>query len=326
LKRRIYILSMVSLLFISGCGGATSGDGHIYFTPTPFPSFTPTPTPTVAPIPIPDNGDETTNNLKIIGKITYDRVPVNSDGIGLDYNSIRQEPSKQIIVKLVKDSCAITRQDEVIASTMTNNSGEYEFNNLPKNQNARICVYAQMKKDGSSGWDLEVVDNTNNDALYIMQSGLFSTGEVSMRRNLNASSGWNGNRYSSTRTAAPFAILGSMYQAMQKVTYADSKVNFPKLKINWSVDNVPAGSGDEAGLKKGQIITSHYDGDGNLYILGDANTDTDEYDDHVIIHEWGHYFEDKFSRADSIGGPHGDGNRLDIRVAFGEGWGNLGLP
>ncbi|MCK4441015.1 MAG: hypothetical protein KAU90_03355, partial [Sulfurovaceae bacterium] len=36
----------------------------------------------------------------------------------------------------------------------------------------------------------------------------------------------------------------------------------------------------------------------------------------------GHYFEDQFSRADNIGGSHSPGEVLDIRVAFGEGWGN----
>jgi hypothetical protein len=42
----------------------------------------------------------------------------------------------------------------------------------------------------------------------------------------------------------------------------------------------------------------------------------------VIVHEWGHYFEHAFSRADGIGGPHTRGDQLDFRVAFGEGWGN----
>ncbi|MCH8071513.1 MAG: hypothetical protein IIA09_06170, partial [Proteobacteria bacterium] len=41
---------------------------------------------------------------------------------------------------------------------------------------------------------------------------------------------------------------------------------------------------------------------------------------HVIVHEWGHYFEDNFSRSDSIGGAHGVGDLLDMRVAFGEGF------
>ncbi len=84
------------------------------------------------------------------------------------------------------------------------------------------------------------------------------------------------------------------------------------------INNVPT-AGDES---SGQIITSNYDGERNLWILGDENGDTDEFDDHIIIHEWAHYFEDQFSRADNIGGSHSLGDALDIRVAFGEGWGN----
>ena len=46
----------------------------------------------------------------------------------------------------------------------------------------------------------------------------------------------------------------------------------------------------------------------------------DEFDEHLIVHEWGHYFEDNFSRSDSIGGTHFLGDRLDARLAFGEGF------
>jgi len=59
-----------------------------------------------------------------------------------------------------------------------------------------------------------------------------------------------------------------------------------------------------------------------IRILGDENNDTDEYDAHVVVHEFGHYFENSLSRADSIGGPHTQSDRLDARIAFGEGWGN----
>jgi len=113
-------------------------------------------------------------------------------------------------------------------------------------------------------------------------------------------------------------MLDSVYSAMQKVLSADSQTIFPPLQVNWSVNNVPSISINYA---LGLISTSHYT-NGNLYILGDEDLDTDEYDDHVIAHEWGHYYEDKFSRSDSIGGPHGGEDTLDIRVAFGEGWGN----
>ena len=43
----------------------------------------------------------------------------------------------------------------------------------------------------------------------------------------------------------------------------------------------------------------------------------------MIAHEFGHYIEDRFGRSDSIGGDHGgSATPLDLRVAFGEGWGN----
>ena len=56
-------------------------------------------------------------------------------------------------------------------------------------------------------------------------------------------------------------------------------------------------------------------------LSADPTEDTDEFDQHVIAHEFGHYIEANFSRADNIGGAHGIGDKLDIRVAFGEGFG-----
>ncbi|HHH50951.1 MAG TPA: hypothetical protein ENK76_01075, partial [Campylobacterales bacterium] len=316
MRNKIYILVILFSFIISGCGEVSTNNGTIYNST------------------IINNGSSSnstinsdTNNdvintipsdrtLKIIGKITYDRVHVNSNGIGLDYNNITKELSKQVIVK------AIRLNGQVIASTTTDDNGDYTLDNLPPNIDLKVQVYAQMQKSGMGGWDLKVVDNTNSNSQYVMESSSISLTDNSLRVNLNAGSGWNGSRYNSERTAAPFAILGSIYQAMQKVLSADSSATFPALVVNWSKNNVASGNGSEAGLRDGQIITSHYDGNQQLWILGDANGDTDEYDNHIIIHEWGHYFEDQFSRADSIGGSHGAGDYLDIRVAFGEGWGN----
>jgi hypothetical protein len=56
-----------------------------------------------------------------------------------------------------------------------------------------------------------------------------------------------------------------------------------------------------------------------IYLLGDENGDTEEYDRHVILHEFGHFLEREITRTDSIGGPHWRGDRLDLRVAFSEG-------
>ena len=88
--------------------------------------------------------------------------------------------------------------------------------------------------------------------------------------------------------------------------------------MNWSPNNAPQ-SGDKT---LGQIGTSHFASQENeIYVLGLAGADTDEFDSHVIVHEWGHYFEANLSRSDSPGGPHGRGDVLDPRIAFGEAWG-----
>jgi hypothetical protein len=252
------------------------------------------------------------DKVKISGQVTYDRVPasVTYDGIAkLNYNDIKSLPSRDILVK------ALGVDGNIITETTTDKNGKYSLY-VPKNIDVKIRAYARMYKKGY--WDVSVVDNTNLKALYVIEGEYHNSEDKHNIRNLHASSGWGGDGYSYQRVSAPFAILDSIYQAMQKVRSADKKAKFPQLTVNWSVNNVAA-AGD---ADSGQIITSNYDGNRQLWILGDENGDTDEYDDHIIIHEWGHYFEDQFSRADNIGGPHSPGEALDIRVAFGEGWGN----
>ncbi len=252
------------------------------------------------------------DEVEILGKITYDRVPVAIEygGIAkLDYKHTKRLPARDILVK------AIDREGKIVATTSTDNHGKYRLI-VPINREVKIRAYARMyKKDY---WDVIVVDNTNNKALYVIDGEYHNSGVKKSIRNLHASSGWTGEDYTKPRISAPFAILDSIYQAMSRVREVDKKAKFPKLTVNWSINNISA-SGDP---NSGQIITSNYDGEGGLWILGDANSDTDEFDNHIIIHEWGHYFEDKFSRADNIGGSHSPGEALDIRVAFGEGWGN----
>jgi len=246
----------------------------------------------------------------ISGTVTYDLVPSNSNSIGLDYDNIRREAIKGVPIN------AINSSNQSVASTNTDASGHYSFS-VPNNTQMKIRVSAKMLQTSTPSWNVKVVDNTNSNALYVMEGALASSGTADSQRNLNASSGWGGTAYTSVRTAAPFAVLDNAYHAIQKVLSANANTVFPPLLMNWSIKNVSV-SGDTS---LGQITTSHYS-DGNLFILGDADSDTDEYDDHVVTHEWGHYYEDKFSRSDSIGGRHGAEDKLDIRVALGEGWGN----
>jgi hypothetical protein len=61
-----------------------------------------------------------------------------------------------------------------------------------------------------------------------------------------------------------------------------------------------------------------YYSNGTIYMLGSASDD-DGYDDTVILHEIGHFVEDRFSRSDSPGGSH-DGSPTDPTLAWSEGF------
>lgn len=250
--------------------------------------------------------DQTTVTLS--GTVTYDSIPFkNTTSAALDYDNIVQRKVRGAKVT-VEDSSGTT-----LGTTTTDENGFYSLN--VTGTNVRVRVFAQMYKapsTGESSWDFQVKDNTNSaEPLYVMDGSYANLGENSTQtRNLNAPSGWGGSSYTSTRAAGPFSILDVVYESMQKVLSADEKSVFPALDIFWSTEN-----------RQGNIGTSFYTGgEVALYILGKENADTDEYDRAILAHEWGHYYEDKFSRSDSIGGAHGTGDVLDIRVAFGEGF------
>lgn len=61
-----------------------------------------------------------------------------------------------------------------------------------------------------------------------------------------------------------------------------------------------------------------------IYVLGGyspGSGDTDEYDDDVMIHEYGHFAAFKYSRDDSPGGTHYlNENDQDMRLSWSEGW------
>jgi len=254
--------------------------------------------------------------VTISGKATYDFVPHTASN-GLDYANTSQRPIKGATIELLGSAGA------VLDTSKTDANGDYSFSGVTPNTDVRVRVKAEMVQSAGAQWDVRVQDNTSSDALYALQGSLTSSGTANATRNLNAPSGWTGSNsagsYTAQRQAGPFAVIDPIYDALIKISAHDSAVIFPPAKFNWSINNRPSTT---TNLAVGDIGTSSYRGNGDIYILGAENNDTDEYDDHVNVHEWGHYFEDQLSRSDSIGGQHGGRDRLDPRVAMGEGFGN----
>ena len=272
-------------IWLHGCGGGGGGNNAAATPPTP------------APVPVP---------VPLHGAVTFDLVPAVA-GRGLDYTQTIERPARGVTVEVVSAGV-------VLASTVTDLVGHYSFT-VAANTDVSLRVRAEMVRPGSPSWDFRVVDNVNSDALYTLAGAVFNTGTTDLTRDLHAASGWTGSAYTATRSAAPFAILDVLYDSVQVVLGVAPTTAFPPLQMRWSTSNVSV-----SGAGPGQIGSSRFIPGVGIELLGAAEQDTDEYDRHVIAHEWGHYLEDAFSRSDNIGGPHSIKDQVDMRVAFSEAW------
>ncbi|MDH4106800.1 MAG: PKD domain-containing protein [Gammaproteobacteria bacterium] len=266
--------------------------------------------------------------VNLSGTVQYEFPPPNELCRGLDFNAIERRPVRGATLQVLDAG-----SNALLATTTTDANGSYSVV-LDADTNVFVRVVSELKRSGTPSWDVEVRNNVvdpadpNPPALanrprYFLDGTSFNTGGINLRRDLVAASGWTGAGYGEPRAAAPFAVLDTIYQMMQLVLAANPSTAFPPLDAFWSPENgTSRGTGSRLDdIDSGDLGTSFYaSGLDALFLLGREGDDAEEFDDHVIGHEWGHYFEDKFSRSDSVGGAHGIGDRLDKRVAFGEGF------
>lgn len=243
------------------------------------------------------------------GKASFDYVP--NVGGALRYDAVEERPIAGATLEVVD---ATTQ--EVLASTQTLADGAWSAT-VPTGHPVRVRVKAQMRQPGR--WQVEVRDNTQGDGLYAIETEPLDGRRTSVH--VHAGSGWTGASYGSPRAAGPFAMLAAVRASQDKVLSADAHAVFPPLALYWSPNNLPA-AGDRA---LGEIGVTHFRRDATpmaIYVLGRADVDTDEHDESVVAHEWGHYYQAVFSRNDSLDGPHDGLSPLEMTVAFSEGWGD----
>ena len=273
-------------------------------------------------------GGKGPKTVTISGIVSYEHVPANAT-CGLDFGAVEIRPIRGATVQIL-DANSGTE----IARTTSSATGSYSIAGITRNIMVQLRVRAELKDSTVPGWDVDVRDNFiagasdfdvpappayASRALYALDGIAFDTGTSNVTRDLTATTGWNGASYVGARAAAPFAILDIAYTAMQFVRSLDPNADFAPLDMFWSVNNVPGGSFFD--VTAGEIGTSGYIGQiDSMVILGDASTDTDEFDGHVVAHEWAHFFEDVLSRSNSEGGAHFLGESLDASIAFSEGF------
>lgn len=239
----------------------------------------------------------------VSGKIEYERVPYDVDAKKLDYAATAAMPVRGASVRLIDAD-----NDVELASTVTDDQGGYAFD-YDGAAKVKLWVFAETTTP-----PITVEDNTDGDTIYVIESAAVDSGG-NAALDVLAKTGWTGESYGEPRLAAPFAVLDSVYTATRRFLDETTPApDFVPLHVNWSPNNRPE-PGDKAA---GQIGTSHWDKE-ELYILGKEDVDTDEFDDHIIVHEWCHSFQSTVTRDDTIGGNHAEGDVIDPRVAWSEG-------
>jgi hypothetical protein len=304
------LLPLGFVLLLAACGGGGGGGGGGVTPPPPPPG----------------------NNITVAGQVTFDRPSYTANNT-LNFSSLQRLPVRGATVEVLNAST-----QAILASTTSSESDGRYSASVPAGGNVIVRVKAQVQRTGAGGYDFEVRNNTASNSLYTLDSAAVSAAN-NVTVNLNAGTGFTvGSGYTGTRAAAPFAILDMFWQAKLLLQGTEPGLTLPPVEIYWSTLNRLGDCDGQPNPVSGEIGTSFYlagtiPASGScpavppgIYVLGDAspsvNADTDEFDSSVIAHEFGHYYEDAFSRADSLGGPHRLDARHDHTLAFSEGWGN----
>lgn len=200
-------------------------------------------------------------------------------------------------VQLVNASTSAT-----LFSTLTDSKGLYSFST---STNTGSTVYVRVLSAAApAGTDTVSIKNLSaSPALYAVKTANFAlNGDATVNLSIPVSNTADG----------AFNALDVFTSGYAFVT-AYAGTSPPTLSAFWQPGNT-----------NGTYYCSGYGclrGNG-IYIY--SSYDTDEFDDDVLWHEFGHFIADRFSKDDSPGGLHYlDDNTQDLRLTWSEGWGNF---
>lgn len=196
----------------------------------------------------------------------------------------------------------------VVAQSSTDESGGYSLSGSGRNLYVRVL--AQTDGTGAAH-TIEVVNANTPSQIYAIPSARLSDGDSTVDLDITLAA--------AGAVAGVFNIL-DVYQSAGEFTYSNNQggTGLPPLQIRW------------AECSSNGTYTSNYGGYIVIALLGlhvgcpSSTVDTDEYDDDVMWHEYGHYLEYAYGTDDNPGYSHAlyDLNQ-DLRLAWSEGWGDF---
>lgn len=181
---------------------------------------------------------------------------------------------------------------------------------------ASYTISINSRSSNSSYLRASVLDRPERNRFYSLQESVIASTSTSGLQMMAAADG--------DVLGGAFNILDQFYEANK---YIRSKVptftSAPKVAAYWEKGfnpNTYFGSDDP--------ISFYLPGYDRLFLMGGLdgdvdNSDTDHFDNSVILHEYGHFLEDHYFESDSPGGSHNGNKIIDPRLAWSEGFGNF---
>jgi hypothetical protein len=163
-------------------------------------------------------------NIVVSGS-AVSQVFVSKANGGLDYTAPINKPMRGLTIEAIQGTA-------VLARATIPDSGAFSLNVPANSGSVSLRVKAALKSTSGAIWDVQVLDNTNSNAIYALTTNAFTVGAANIVQNVTAGSGWStSGAATGVRASAPFAILDTVYSAMKKVTSVASTTSFPALKI-----------------------------------------------------------------------------------------------
>ena len=239
--------------------------------------------------------NDATSLREVRGRAFYEKVDVGADG--LDLARPVMVPIRYARVDILNLQTGL-----LVSVADTDENGHFRAA-VPEGPDYSVRVLSQLRSA-----EAVVADNTNSGSVFFVGTDV-DTERVPVLFARDA-----------TRTSGAFNILEVVRQGNAYVGVVEPGLQVPQLTIFWSPNNTTQDGNPVSGQIGGTFFNVS---DSTAFILGDRATDSDEFDDAVILHEYAHLLAARFSADDSPGGAHVLGDVLDPRVAWSEGWANF---
>ena len=224
----------------------------------------------------------------VSGTMKYEDFAIKKTGLSATGQMV---PVRFAKVQVVRED-----DDEVLAEGHTNSEGEYELTFINEDEPGYfVRLAAEADKDGLK----QSVKNLDS-KLYTWKTETIDERDDPFKTDLNI-------EVKREKEGGALNIFEVGVRGWQFVWSASGR-KMPLVQFFWTRGQKPKGQASSFATR-----------DGKVYILG-MESDTDEYDDVIIGHEYGHIVHASISKNDSPGGGHSSQDRVKPSLAFAEGW------